>query len=175
MKTWLPWHYWHVACCVLSTHCIHLTCLKVGYLFTTIHIVRLNLQCPFYQPIRVRSQAFSMQNVQCQVYRCVAPYEVLHSIDDCLLQCANPCPYLDTQRFPVTGFFVGFASNYGDSLCLFRLSVSGHWCIDASFIHQPISCCSSHSPDTCPQPVTHILLPRYLWSSCVSYVFHFSF
>ena len=28
--------------------------------------------------------------------------------------------------------------------------------------HQPIFCCSSHSPDTCPHPVLHTLFPRYL-------------
>ena len=27
---------------------------------------------------------------------------------------------------------------------------------------QDIFCCSSHTPDTCPHPVLHILLPRYL-------------
>ena len=43
---------------------------------------------------------------------------------------------------------------------LFRSNVSGHCCLDGSSIHQPIFCCSSHSPNTCLHPVLHILLPR---------------
>ena len=58
-------------------------------------------------------------------------------------------------------------------LLLFRLS--GRCCLDGSSKHQPIVCCLSHSPDTCPHPVLHILLPRSLWPSSVSLPFHFSF
>ena len=38
---------------------------------------------------------------------------------------------------------------------LFHFSISRHCCLDGSSIHQPIFCCSSHSPDTCPHPVLH--------------------
>ena len=46
-------------------------------------------------------------------------------------------------------------------------------CLDGSSIHQPIFCCSSHSPDTCPHPVLHILLTRSLWPSSVPFPFNF--
>ena len=55
------------------------------------------------------------------------------------------------------------------------LSVSRRCCHDGSSIHQPIFCCSSHSSNTCPHSVLHILLPRYIWPSSVSLAFHFSF
>ena len=58
-------------------------------------------------------------------------------------------------------------------LSLFRLSVSGRCCLDGSSIHQPIFCCSSHSPDTCPHPVLHILLPISIWPFTLA--FHLSF
>ena len=45
----------------------------------------------------------------------------------------------------------------------------------SSPLHQPTFCCSSDSPDTCPQPVLHNLLPRSLWPSSVSLAFYFSF
>ena len=52
-----------------------------------------------------------------------------------------------------------------------RLSISRCCCFDGSSIHEPIFCCSSHSPDTCPHPVLHILLPTYLWPSTFILVF----
>ena len=55
-----------------------------------------------------------------------------------------------------------------------QLSISRHCCLDGSSIHQSIFCCSSHSPDTSPHPVLHILLPRSLWPSSVSLAFQFS-
>ena len=51
---------------------------------------------------------------------------------------------------------------------LFRLPVSRR------SIHQPNFRCSSHSPNTCPHPVLHIILPRSWWSSSVSLAFYFS-
>ena len=36
----------------------------------------------------------------------------------------------------------------------------------SSPLHQPIFCCSSDSPDTCPHPVLHILLPGSLLPCC---------
>ena len=50
---------------------------------------------------------------------------------------------------------------------IFHLSVYGRCCFEGSSIHQPIFCCSSHSPDTCPHPVLHILLAflRSWWYS----------
>ena len=53
------------------------------------------------------------------------------------------------------------------SLPFFHLSFSGRSYISRSS--------ASHSPDTCPNPILHILLPRYLWSSSVSLAFQFSF
>ena len=55
------------------------------------------------------------------------------------------------------------------SLVFFRVSVSGRCCLDGSSIHQPIFCCSSHSPDTSPGPVLDILLTITLWPSSVSF------
>ena len=74
---------------------------------------------------------------------------------------------------PVTAIYIATGQVRG--FLLFRLSISGRCCLDGSSIHQPICSCSSHSPDTCPHPVLHILLPRSLWSSSVSLVFHFFF
>ena len=45
------------------------------------------------------------------------------------------------------------------SLSLLLISVSGSCCLHGSCIHQPIFCCSSQSPDTCPYPVLHVILP----------------
>ena len=58
---------------------------------------------------------------------------------------------------------------------IFRFSVSRHYYLDWYSVHQPIFCCSSHSPDICPHPVLHILLPMSHWSSSVCLAFHFSF
>ena len=43
-------------------------------------------------------------------------------------------------------------------------------CFDGSFIRQSIFCCSSYSPDTCPHPAHHFLLPKcllFIWFKCI--------
>ena len=64
----------------------------------------------------------------------------------------------------------GYASlSLSLSLSLFYLSVSGRCCLDGSSIHQPIFCCSSHPPDTCPIQSSASFsqdlfgLPLFLW------------
>ena len=52
-------------------------------------------------------------------------------------------------------------NKHGKVLSFTLISVSGCCCLDGysiESIHQPIFCCSSHSPDTCPHPVLHIFL-----------------
>ena len=57
-----------------------------------------------------------------------------------------------------------------------KLSLSFAYPIpDGSSIHQPIFCCSSHSPDTCLHPVPQVLLPGSIGPSSVSLALHFSF
>ena len=47
---------------------------------------------------------------------------------------------------------------YMFSLSLVRLSVSGRCCLDGSSVRQPIFCCPSNFPDTCPfQSSTYVL------------------
>ena len=92
-------------------------------------------------------------------------------------QCITQMSSLMASHISVGGIFwhvcIVLSMRMSPLPVLFCLSVSGCCGLDGSSIHQPIFCRSSHSPDTCPHPALHILLPRSFWPSSVSLAFHF--
>ena len=82
-----------------------------------------------------------------------------HSPDTC------PHPVLHISRSsavrPTVQTLASIQSSTSADLLLF-VPLSRLLPPSSSPTHQPIFCCSSHSPDTCPHPVLHTLFPRYL-------------